>query len=85
MCERCEAVFTTDKDKKSHLRVTPPCEIKEPPQRSDARIDPDQEEQVRLRETKSSSQDERWRRVFAVIFPGEDIPSPCKHWVSVGV
>jgi len=78
MCNRCHAVFSTHKALSDHSRSASRCELKELSHNSYARIDADQKKELRRPEKKSWPQDRRWKRVFAVIFPGEDIPSPCE-------
>ncbi|RSL93847.1 hypothetical protein CDV31_014545 [Fusarium ambrosium] len=74
-CEDCLTVFETLPALDEHLRN--PCR-KKPPQRSYG-INKEQEKQLRSRRMyqKSLDEEEKWRAIYKIIFPGEkNIPSP---------
>ncbi|KAI8710798.1 hypothetical protein NCS52_01539800 [Fusarium sp. LHS14.1] len=74
-CEKCLAQFETESAFDEHVRN--PCQ-KKPPSGSSG-INKEQERQLRSRKMyqKSSDEEEKWRAIYRIIFPGEkDIPSP---------
>ncbi|RSL82576.1 hypothetical protein CDV31_016923 [Fusarium ambrosium] len=74
-CEDCLEVFDTSPALDEHARN--PCR-KKPPQRSYG-INKEQEKQLRSRRMyqKSLDEEEKWRAIYKIIFPGEkNIPSP---------
>jgi hypothetical protein len=79
-CERCWRIFDKAEDLKSHRTVdaTQICQV-EPGNPPDG-ITPEIERKLRSRQKKHPGQtgDDRWRDIYRLLFPNEDVPSPCK-------
>ncbi|RMJ03426.1 hypothetical protein BHE90_015100 [Fusarium euwallaceae] len=77
-CHRCYDEFTTETALHDHQRADDPCEKKKPVSVS-GRINAQQEEQMRSRKIyqKSLDEGEKWKAVYKIIFPDDEIiPSP---------
>lgn len=80
-CPRCRVVFDTDRLLALHLQEETPCELKKPLHEDEVLfITQEQERQLKKR-TRNTVNEERWIKVFQVVFPDvpiDRIPSPCK-------
>lgn len=74
-CPRCFAHFDKPEALKDHQRAAVPCELKD--QRPDA-VTEEQERRLRVRAKGHCSEEERWREMYRILWPGEAVPSPCK-------
>jgi hypothetical protein len=78
-CVRCW-LFFKDQDKLNiHMLATNICERRDG-QLAEG-ITPSMEKRLRSRKKLSGDQTEedRWRTMYRMLFPGEEVPSPCKH------
>jgi hypothetical protein len=79
-CKRCWKVFKSQEQLDLHLTVVTSdiCDVQSghPPEG----ITPEHEKRLRSRKKTSPNQSEcdRWRDIFKLLFPNEEIPSPCK-------
>lgn len=79
-CKRCWKIFDTNELKDQHTTVPANqiCEAVpgEPPEG----VTPNQVSELRSRGKPYSklSESERWNEIFRLLFPGANIPSPCK-------
>jgi hypothetical protein len=79
-CKRCWRIFKNQEQLDSHLTVATSniCDLQlgHPP----AGITPEQEKHLRSRKKTSPNQSEadRWKDIYKLLFPNEEIPSPCK-------
>jgi hypothetical protein len=77
-CPRCYATFDADMDLSNHLRSTQ-CQVSAPQLLEG--IDRETLAALRKRSPVSRPEDEKWRDVYQLLFPGvalDDIPSPCE-------
>ncbi|KAH6622707.1 hypothetical protein F5144DRAFT_517136 [Chaetomium tenue] len=72
-CPRCFDHFDKPELLKNHQRADVPCKLRE--KSSDA-ITEEQEKQLRTRAKAHSSEEDKWKEMYRVIFPGEKVPSP---------
>jgi hypothetical protein len=72
-CPRCFDHFDKPELLKNHQRADVPCKLRE--KSSDA-ITEEQEKQLRTRAKPHSSEEDKWKEMYRVIFPGEKVPSP---------
>jgi len=86
-CNRCFRCFADAKALKEHQRAKTPCRLRGEGEKEGDReegamgvdlITETQEELLRMRAKANSSSEEKWRDMYKVIFPGEEVPSPCK-------
>jgi hypothetical protein len=59
---------------KDHQRAKVPCELK---QASVDTITDEQEKKLHTRAKPNVPEEEKWREMYQIIFPGEEVPSPC--------
>lgn len=79
-CESCLEQFENEPAFDEHVRNL--CRKKQPS--GSYGINKEQEKQLRSRKMyqKSLDEEEKWRAIYRIIFPGEkDIPSPCRRLV----
>ena len=79
-CKRCWKVFNNQEQLDSHLTVATPdiCDLQ--PGHPPEGITPEHERCLRSRKKTSPNQTEadRWKDIYKLLFPDEEIPSPCK-------
>jgi hypothetical protein len=77
-CSRCGDVFKHLDHLNAHLRNLVPCEVR--PEEPNEGITADIEKKLKSRKRAWPNQGEegRWREVYQILFPNEEIPSPCK-------
>jgi hypothetical protein len=54
------------------------CEDMEVPPIEGFELDVEAKLRRRQRATHDHTDDERWKAIYGLLFPGEDVPSPCK-------
>ena len=74
-CPRCFEHFDELETLKSHQRADLPCRVKEPV--SDGIITEEQDKQLHQRAKSHCTDEDRWDEMYRIIFPGEEVPSPC--------
>lgn len=79
LCARCFEHFDKPEALKAHQRAKVPCELK---QQSPDTITDEQEKQLRARAKPNWSEETKWQEMYRIIFPGEDVPSPCTSLLS---
>ncbi|EKG16760.1 Zinc finger C2H2-type protein [Macrophomina phaseolina MS6] len=84
-CTRCMACFDSDGELRDHSRAEVPCEIK--PNNIPDGITAEQEKALKSKKRtnkpgKVSSDVEKWREIYGLLFPCENIPSPYCNPVS---
>jgi hypothetical protein len=83
-CKRCWTQFKDQNLLDSHITVaaTDICELKvgSPPEG----ITPEHERRLRSRKKTSRDQndEDRWKDMYRLLFPNEQVPSSCKHHLS---
>jgi hypothetical protein len=77
-CPRCWTDMQDNQELENHLRLTSQCELRSRP--SFLGICPRKLELLKTKKRQSSdpSEEGKWRAVFRILFPGADIPCPCK-------
>ncbi len=79
-CKRCKAVFDDQEKLKAHELLDPTqiCKVQLDVQLNG--ITPEQMSQLKSRKKifRAQSDADRWRVIYQVLFPNEDVPSPCK-------
>ena len=82
-CRRCWKTFKAQTQLDSHMTVAAAdiCEVQ--PVRTPEGITPDQEKRLRSRKKTSPTQsdEDRWKDIYRLLFPNEEIPSPCKTFI----
>ena len=79
ICLRCRHAFKTQKELDAHVVQAKACE---PGNRLTEGITPEIEKKLKSRKKVSVDQSdkERWDDIYRLLFPGEDIPWPCKSF-----
>jgi len=77
-CQRCKQVFRKASDLVAHSMLPDSCPIRDG--NGPADISAQQELQLKSKKYASRYQSEetKWVEVFGILFPGEQVPSPCK-------
>jgi hypothetical protein len=77
-CVRCWLFFKDQFGLDTHLSVDTICK-RRPGTRTDG-ITPDMEKRLRSRKKTFANQteEERWREIYGMLFPDEDVPTACK-------
>jgi hypothetical protein len=82
-CTRCGAKFKTHDDLDSHFLSARPCLLaaKELPEG----ITPHIARALRSRKKayRNQPEEERWEGIYRILFPREDVPSPCKPQIQL--
>jgi len=80
-CIRCGTVFQLETELTAHMLLPQPCEVNPLVEHPDG-LTMEQERALKLKRKKpSSTEEEKWRDMFKILFPEDDeidIPSPCK-------
>lgn len=74
LCPRCFEHFDKPEDLKSHQRAEAPCKLR---QMAIESITDEQEAKLRKRAKAHSTEEEKWAEMYRIIYPGENVPSPC--------
>ena len=74
-CPRCFDHFDEPEALKSHQRADIPCKVKAPV--SDGIITEEQDKQLHQRAKSNCTEEEKWDEMYRIIFPDEEVPSPC--------
>jgi hypothetical protein len=64
---------------KTHLKSKTVCEYTEGQQVEGFELDVEAKLKRRRKATRDQTDAERWEAIYALLFPGERIPSPCKQ------
>ncbi|KAL2024336.1 hypothetical protein VTK56DRAFT_8818 [Thermocarpiscus australiensis] len=72
-CLRCFEHFDKPESLKSHQRAEVSCKLK---QKSEDTITEEQEKLLRARSKPHSSEEEKWKEMYRILFPDETVPSP---------
>jgi hypothetical protein len=79
-CQRCWLIFDNQEQLGLHMTVSAAeiCEVKigQPPDGISA--EDEQKLRSRKRRHPNQSDEETWRDVYRILFPNEDVPSPCE-------
>lgn len=79
LCLRCQVTFGSDQELREHSRALQPCQVS---RETDIEgITPEQAKALKSkkRHTKDASSElEKWKHIYEILFPGEKPPSPCK-------
>jgi len=70
--------FADEEEKKAHLRAKPRCEWRDPPLELEPRFITQDKFKELKRRIKNVSDEDRWNKMYHIIFPGQNLPSPCK-------
>lgn len=82
---RCWLFFRKEEDLEVHLSVVDNiCEVRIGDKPEVDGVLPSIEKKLRSRKCLQPNEEDRWRDVYSVLFPGEDIPTPCKCLLCVG-
>ncbi|KAH6621498.1 hypothetical protein B0J18DRAFT_411241 [Chaetomium sp. MPI-SDFR-AT-0129] len=73
VCPRCFSRFEKSESLQAHQRADAPCGLRAKTWES---IGEEQEKQLHARAKAHSSEEDKWRDMYRVIFPGEKVPSP---------
>ncbi|KAK4142017.1 uncharacterized protein C8A04DRAFT_13641 [Dichotomopilus funicola] len=73
VCPRCFSRFEKSESLQAHQRADTPCGLRAKTWES---IGEEQEKQLHARAKAHSSEEDKWRDMYRVIFPGEKVPSP---------
>jgi hypothetical protein len=83
-CRRCWKIFETAEDLFLHSNVADidKCELQ--PELTAEGITPDVERRMRSRRKthRSQSEEYKWKELYSMLFPRDEIPSPCKEQIS---
>jgi hypothetical protein len=79
-CERCWQTFNDQQKLKEHLTVhaSEICQVK--PGQPPNGLAPETERKLRSRKKahRDQTDEDRWKEMYRILFPNEDVPSPCK-------
>lgn len=79
-CERCWQTFDNQQILNAHITVdaTEICQVK--PGHPPDGLTPEMERKLRSRKKahRDQTDEDRWRDMYRLLFPNEDVPSPCK-------
>lgn len=79
-CERCWQTFSNQQRLTAHITVDAVqiCQVK--PGHPPEGITPEIERKLKSRKKAylGQTEEDRWRDMYTLLFPGEDVPSPCK-------
>src|SRR5580658_1178061 len=78
-CPRCKDLFKNQEDLDNHIDAIQGCEVKPNSTQVDGitnRIK--QRLQCRKKAHPGETEPERWKNIYNILFPNEDVPSPCK-------
>lgn len=80
-CIRCHERFINESGFQSHHRQPVACKAE--PKAADW-ISQEQVNMLRNQRNRSASQEEKWRDMYKILFPEEEIaPNPCEHFQSL--
>ena len=74
LCPRCFEHFDKPEDLKNHQRSEVPCKLR---QMTIESISEEKEARLRKRAKAQSTEEEKWAEMYQIIYPGENVPSPC--------
>ena len=78
-CQRCKDVFNSQDDLDTHVEAIQACEVK-PDQAVDGITNKIKERlQSRKKAYPGQTEANRWGEVYQVLFPNEEVPSPCNR------
>ena len=77
-CSRCGEIFKHQDNLNAHLRNQVPCHIR--PEEPIEGVTADTEKRLKCRKKAwpNQTEEDRWREVYQILFPYEEVPSPCK-------
>lgn len=77
-CQRCKRTFSDARELAEHEMLLAGCEVVDTIPPGD--ISTYQEKQLKSRKhtTRRQTDEEKWRDIYRLLFPNEEIPSPCK-------
>ena len=77
-CQRCKEVFRSQEAVRLHLTRTQGCELRDV-QIGDG-ITNEIVEQLKCKKKthRGETEEDRWQKIYALLFPGASLPSPCK-------
>jgi len=81
-CQNCKETFSDARDLAEHEMMVQGCEISDRSVPSD--ITSYQEKQLKSRKhnARRRSDEEKWCDIYGLLFPNEQIPSPCEYFLS---
>jgi hypothetical protein len=78
-CQRCKDVFQNPEDLDGHFVAVTSCELRliKPAEGITSTL----EKQLRSRKKacRDETEEERWKRIYEILFPIEPAPSPCEY------
>jgi len=73
ICDRCLEKFGSQDALTAHRRAAVRCELRD----LEPVISEEQDKKLRVRPKKGCTEEEKWADMYRILFPNEDIPSPC--------
>jgi len=77
-CKRCWKIFRNQEQLDEHIRATEICELQagQPPE--GLTVEAERKIRIRKKLHPGQTEEDRWREIYKLLFPTEEIPSPCK-------
>lgn len=77
-CQRCKGAFDSQEDLDTHVEAIEACELKvdQPVDGVTSKIK--ERLQCRKKAYPGQTEADRWEEVYRILFPNEEVPSPCK-------
>jgi hypothetical protein len=79
-CQRCKEIFKSQEEVSAHLKGAKGCELREIEIRDGITCDTVERLKSRKKTRPSETEEDRWRKLYSIIFPGCTSPSPCKYF-----
>ena len=77
-CPRCKVLFESQEEVTLHIGKPEGCEFRESKQEDGITSEVVERLRCKKKTRKGQSEEESWAEIYQLIFPGEDVPSPCK-------
>jgi len=81
-CRRCCQHFSNDEELLQHQQAETACKVSKRSARDDVITD-EQEKKLRVRAKPNMTEEEKWIETYRILFPGEKVPSACKHHLTI--
>jgi len=78
-CQRCKQTFDDSKELADHERAVIKCEVNDLAHPGDITTDQEKKLKSRKHTSRKQSDEDKWRDIYQLLFPNEEVPSPCKY------
>jgi hypothetical protein len=77
-CQRCKTLFNDQQEVNDHLKEPKGCELLEVVQHDGITNEIVEKLRSKKKAHRDQSEEDRWKEIYQILFPGEMVPSPCK-------